>query len=368
MATRKTQLRIVSGNGIVTRDVLNTPLRDAAPSELPIIDVSGIFSAAQADRQAVADQIRAAATSTGFFYIANHGIPAPVTDAACSASLDFFRQPAELKEPANARHSRANQFKVGWKPPQSQHINPFESVDRRESFSWVYHAAHDPSVDGAADIPPKVAAFLHSDADGFPWTAAPPQLGAALIPCWQAVLGLGRALVRSMALALGLDEHAFDAKFTHPDAAMAVNYYRPLRPSAAEGVSDVSIGSHTDFQLFTILWQDAAGGLQVLSREGQWLRAAPVPGAFVVNFGDYMQRITNDRFLSTVHRVQNRSGRERLSMAFFFGFNLDESCAVLDTCVAPGEEKRYDEVGCYEWMQRRLRAMQVDLGAGKVAT
>jgi len=77
----------------------------------------------------------------------------------------------------------------------------------------------------------------------------------------------------------------------------------------------------------------------------------------VVNFGDYMQRITNDRFLSTVHRVQNRSGKERLSMAFFFGFNLNESCGVLDTCVEEGEEKKYDEVSCYEWTQRRLKAM-----------
>ncbi|KAJ3563339.1 hypothetical protein NPX13_g8238 [Xylaria arbuscula] len=114
-----------------------------------------------------------------------------------------------------------------------------------------------------------------------------------------------------------------------------------------------------------MLWQDSIGGLQVLNRQGQWINAKPVPGTFVVNIADYMQRITNDRYVSTVHRVQNYSGNERISMAFFFGFNLNESCGVLDSCVAEGEEKKYDEVSSLEsfisilgrfWASLRLHA------------
>lgn len=119
----------------------------------------------------------------------------------------------------------------------------------------------------------------------------------------------------------------------------------------------VSIGSHTDFQLFTILWQDDCGGLQVLNRQGQWIRAAPIPGTLVVNIADYLQRITNDRYVSTVHRAQNYSGRERVSLPFFVGFNWNESCAVLDSCVTPGEKKKYEEISCAEWVKRRARAM-----------
>jgi isopenicillin N synthase-like dioxygenase len=118
-----------------------------------------------------------------------------------------------------------------------------------------------------------------------------PHFKQAVVPCWQALLRLGRALLRSFALALGLDEHAWEVNLTHPDAAVAMNYYRPLAASRETTQEDmpvrhVSISSHTDFQLFTILWQDVVGGLQMLTRESQWLRARPIPGTFVVNFGD----------------------------------------------------------------------------------
>ncbi|KAH8167802.1 hypothetical protein CIB48_g451 [Xylaria polymorpha] len=117
-----TQLRLSSGNGPVSRTVLKTPLRDALPSEIPVIDVSGIFSASKDTRVDVARQIRDAATNNGFFYIKNHGIPADVPEAACERLLAFFRQPREVKERASI--SRSKYFN-GYKPPQSQRINPF---------------------------------------------------------------------------------------------------------------------------------------------------------------------------------------------------------------------------------------------------
>ncbi|KAK0610766.1 hypothetical protein B0T14DRAFT_529070 [Immersiella caudata] len=352
-----TTLWLATGNGPISRPILPHPPRDALPSEIPLIDISPILSPSLSARQSVATQIRHAATTSGFFYMTGHGIPTPVTEAARRASLDFFRQDNDTKKKVHTSLSEHHKYKVGWKGNQELQINPFESRDQRESFSWRYDARYDPSVEDTDKIPEEVAAFLKTDSDGFPWskTGDVPHFEKAVVECWQAVLELGRALVRNMALALGLQETAWDEKFAYPDAAVALNWYPTQKPGSGE--KDVSIGSHTDFQLFTILWQDEVGGLQVLDREGRWLRARPMEGTFVVNFGDYMQRITNDRFLSTVHRVQNRSGKERLSMAFFFGFNLNESCGVLDTCVEEGEEMKYEEVSCFEWTQRRLKAM-----------
>ncbi|KAF3359854.1 hypothetical protein VdG1_05063 [Verticillium dahliae VDG1] len=106
-----------------------------------------------------------------------------------------------------------------------------------------------------------------------------------------------------------------------------------------------------------MLWQDDVGGLQGLNREGQWIRASPVPGTFVVNIADYLQRITNDLYVSTVHRAVNRSGRERISMPFFFGFGLHESCAVIKSCLKDGEEPRYEDIGCDAWVKKRAQAM-----------
>lgn len=425
------QLQLSSGNGPVYRTVLRTPPRDATPAEIPIIDISGIFSASLHDRKAVAGQIHAAATNNGFFYIRNHGVPASVTDAAHAGCLSFFRQPQGVKSLADARQSA---YFNGYKPPRTQRINPSESVDNRETFSWTYDPRCDPAVPSLDSVPPRVRSFLRIEPDEdedtndagspgggegetedqiylsrFPWsrTKTVSHFAPAVIEYWRSCLTLARALVRSFALSLDLEETFFDSKVTHPDAALALNYYPPLpptpprspehfqAPSPASSSSpspspppqarptqqeqeQVSIGSHTDFQLFTILCQDAVPGLQVLSREGQWLNAPPVPGTFVVNIADYLQRITNDLYVSTVHRAINNGGStsstshhnnqkkqsqnhtgERVSMPFFFGFNMDESCAVLDSCVAasPGGVRRYDEVSCHEWVQRRVKAM-----------
>ncbi|KAK8126840.1 uncharacterized protein PG998_002599 [Apiospora kogelbergensis] len=357
-----TQLLISSGNGPVARTVLQTPLRDAEPSEIPVIDVSSLCTESSlTDRQAVARQIRDAATNTGFFYISGHRIPAPTTAAAHAAVLDFFRQPVDVKMRASIDQSR--RFN-GYKPAASQRINPFESVDVRESFSWAYDPRFDPAVADVTQIPPEAAAHLAPE--DFPWeaTANLPQFRAAVVEYWRACLGLARALIRAFALALELDEHFFDDKVTYPDAVLAMNYYPPIPKPAgdaavgrAQSEQEVSIGSHTDFQLFTILWQDDNGGLQVLNRQGQWINAKPIEGTLVVNIADYLQRITNDRYISTVHRAQNWSGRERVSMPFFVGFNWNESCGVLDSCVAEGEKKRYEEISCAEWVKRRANAM-----------
>ncbi|KAM7196280.1 2OG-Fe(II) oxygenase [Naviculisporaceae sp. PSN 640] len=403
-------LHLSSGNGPVTRTVLSAPPREAQPHEIPIIDISALTNPSSSfdQRKIIADQIRTAALTNGFFYITAHGIPSSVTTAAHQSSLNFFRQPAEKKQPANS--ALYSKYHYGWKAPGSQRINPFESVDRRESFSWRYDPRYDPSLsaEDIEKIPEEVRRFINVDEGDFPWSATEahtPEFKKDFVALFQAVLGLGRLLVRSFALSLGLEETAWDAKFTHPGLGMAINWYPPLekdKSASMESVNgqgqgekekeNVSIGSHTDFQLFTLLYQDPNSpptALQVLSRSPeagktqvgeeiyQWLYAKPVPGTFVVNFGDYMQRITNDMYPSTVHRVQNFNGAEgghgngeRLSMAFFFGFNPNETVEVLDNCVdvSKGEKKKYEAISCHDWTLRRLRAMHQVGSAGGIGT
>ncbi|RYP26499.1 hypothetical protein DL767_008003 [Monosporascus sp. MG133] len=113
---------------------------------------------------------------------------------------------------------------------------------------------------------------------------------------WRSCLAVAQSLVKIVALSLDLPEGFFAYKFGYPDAALALNYYPPIEAPKCptDPTLQVSIGSHTDFQLFTMLWQDANGGLHVLDRQGQCINAKPIPGTFVVNIADYMQRITND--------------------------------------------------------------------------
>ena len=365
------QLRLASGNGPITRTIRRTPLRDASPSEIPLIDVSPMFSDSLADRQGVARKVHDAATNNGFFYISNHGIPAEVTDSAHVACLDFFRQDMDVKMRTDANKGS---FHNGYRAPDTQRLNPDEGVDIRESYTIRYDPRIDPTIADPSSIPEQAAKYLHIHNSPWENTENLPHFKESFVRYFQACLVLARALTRAFALSLGLDEGAFDSKVQYPDAAFGLNYYPPIAGGSSDkaaatltpGDPDarVSIGSHTDFQLFTILWQDSNGGLQVLNREGQWIGARPVEGTFVVNIADYLQRITNDRYVSTVHRAQNWSGRERVSMPFFWGFGLHESCGVLDSCVAAGEEKKYDEIRCIDWFNRRIGNM-LDLSEDK---
>ena len=362
--TGKTQLRLASGNGPVYRHVLQSPLRDAEPWEIPVINISRIFSASPSDRMAVAREFKKAATNNGFFYISGHGIPSEAIDRAYNASLNFFRQPSSIKDRINVNRSR---HYSGWKPPGATRINSSESVDHRETFSWRYDPNLDPSVQDISAIPQHISQYFRHETESF-YNSATAELPKFQedIKCYrEKCLTLARALVRTLALSLDLPEDALDSKFSHPDATLVLNYY-PSLPDDTETVLtkdgshlSVSLGSHTDFQLFTVLWQDSVGDLQVLNGDGQWLRAPPVPGTLTVNMGDYLQYITNGKYKSTVHRVQNISGTERVSMPFFFGFNLNESCGVLESCVEPGDAKQLDEISCLEWVKRRMTAMKV---------
>lgn len=111
---------------------------------------------------------------------------------------------------------------------------------------------------------------------------------------------------------------------------------------------DVGFGTHTDLQCFTFLWQDHIGGLQVLNMEGEWIKVLPIEGTFVVNIGDYLMRLSNDRFKSTLHRVYNRSVEDRYSMPFFFGFNFNEVCGVLPSCIDEEHPAKYEPMTCGE--------------------
>jgi len=176
----------------------------------------------------------------------------------------------------------------------------------------------------------------------------------ASIAYWQACLTLARRLVRIFALALDLNEDYFDSVTTYPGSDGVYNYYPAMTPEQAAQTTDVGLGSHTDLQCFTLLWQDMLGGLQVLNKDGQWIKATPVEGTFVVNIGDFLMRLSNDRFKSTVHRVFNKSTTDRISMPFFFGFNFNETCGVLPSCTDEKNPPKYRPISCGEWCQLRF--------------
>ncbi len=155
-----------------------------------------------------------------------------------------------------------------------------------------------------------------------------------------------RRLTRIFALALHLPEDSFDQYVKRPEAGMRILHY----PQQEYSVDDQNgIGAHTDVECFTIVTQDDCGGLEVLSKTGGWIKASPIPGSFVVNIADCFMRQTNDFFVSTVHRVVNKSGKERYSVPFFWGFDRKMLLEPVATCVSDENPMKYPVITAGEY-------------------
>ncbi|KAF4832251.1 2-oxoglutarate-Fe(II) type oxidoreductase hxnY [Colletotrichum siamense] len=305
-----------SYEGQTYRLVSTNPPRDCTPDEIPIIDLSGIYGDFDA-RKAVAREILHAAKTSGFFYIENHGVPEDVTRAAHKKGLEFFKLPEEEK-----RKLTSNTSAYGYCGFREIQANVTESKDRKEAFMFHYEPEFDPLYENRLDqVPDHVREHLPKE--DFTWTdsgddAVLPGFKSALLSHWRACLDLSRRLIRIIALALDLPEDHFDGATTYPGGDFAVNFYPGHGDDPVEDPDEVGVGAHTDLQIMTLLWQDEHKGLQVLNSSGEWMWAPPVPGTFVVNIGDFLMRLTNDRLKSTVHRVLQHGREDRISMPLFF--------------------------------------------------
>ena len=213
-------------------------------------------------------------------------------------------------------------------------------------MGWRYAPQYDPDTKDPDAVPEEVKPWIRGEEFVWEGTDHLPNFKAEVLLYWQECLKLARRLVKIFALCLDLPEDYFDRFTTYPGSDGVFNFYPAMTPEEAASSQDVGIGSHTDLQCFTLLWQDLLGGLQVLNKEGQWIKASPIPGTLVVNIGDYLMRLSNDKFKSTVHRAYNRSTVDRYSMPFFFGFNFNEKCGVLPSCTSEANPPKYEPISC----------------------
>jgi isopenicillin N synthase-like dioxygenase len=265
-ATTKLELR--TGYGPVYRDVLSTPPRDCTQEEIPVIDLSRLYSSKFEDRKALAADIRVAATNNGFFYIKNHGIEEETISNAKKQLFTFFKQSTEDKMKISQDLSK---YYNGYKGPRSTWISPGESVDVKESMGWRYAPKYDPDTKDLDATPAEVQTWIRGEEFVWEGTSHLPGFKEEVLAYWASCLTLARKLVKVFALSLDLDEDYFDSRVTYPGADGVFNYY-PVRTEGEKMEQSVGLGSHTDLQLFTLLWQDMNGGLQVLNAEGQWIK------------------------------------------------------------------------------------------------
>jgi isopenicillin N synthase-like dioxygenase len=304
---------------------------------LPVVDLRDPAAEAAA---AIDDACR----RVGFFYVVGHGVDPALAGRVDAAARAFFARPESEKAAiAMARGGRAWR---GWFPLGGELTSGVPDGKEGLYFGAELGAEH-----------PRVAAGtpLHG-ANLFP--ASPPELRGAVLAWLDAMTALGHRLASLVAVGLGLDPGWFATHLTGDPTILFRIFRYPPSPAAAGGWG---VAEHTDYGLLTILRQDDAGGLEVRTAGG-WVDAPPVPGSFVVNIGDMLDRMTGGRYRSTPHRVRNTSGGDRVSLAFFFDPSWDAEVVPLP--VAGGEVA---DDAATRWDATSLRAWQGTYGEYLVA-
>ncbi len=189
------------------------------------------------------------------------------------------------------------------------------------------------------------------------WPGRPARFREIWEAYYREMSSLAFELMQLFAVALGLDKHWFDDKVDRPISNLFANHYPPLTAIPEPG--QLRVGEHNDYVSLTLLYQsDAVGGLEVFL-DDVWCPIEPIAGSFVVNIGDLMARWTNDRWISTLHRVQNPTisgpSSRRISFPFFCQPNYDAVIETLPTCRQPGGTSRYATITAGMNVSRSVR-------------
>ncbi|HEY1970317.1 MAG TPA: 2OG-Fe(II) oxygenase family protein, partial [Pseudonocardia sp.] len=295
-------------------------------SVVPVIDLA-LARASSSGRHQTARTIDRANATVGFLTVTGHGVPDDLLTDLHAVTAEFFDSGVEAKlglrapEPGTSRgymppKSRALARTRGLRTPAD--LVEFFSIGQPNVPNEPYYAREHAGVNFRANI----------------WPAHPPGFREIWTAYYRAMENLAAELMTLFALALRLPERYFEGKINKHISNLFANHYPPLDTPPEPG--QLRVGEHTDYGSLTVLYQaDTTGGLEVFV-DGRWQPVAPVPGTFVINIGDLMARWTNDRWISTLHRVQNPTPehytRRRISFPFFCQPNYDTVIECLPTC------------------------------------
>ncbi len=297
-------------------------------SSLPVIDLR-LARRDAAARSSVARQLDYACSEFGFFYLVGHEVGGQSTDGMLRLAREFFASdPAEKMQIHMSRGGRAwrGYFPVGGELTSGQ-------PDLKEG---LYFGSE------LGDSDPRVRAGLPMHGRNlFPDV---PDFRVSVLEYMSALEGVGQQVLSLMAEGLRLDTDYFQRHFTADPTVLFRIFRYPPDEAAREGWG---VGAHTDYGLLTLLQQDAVGGLQVLNRD-RWLDVPPLADSLVCNVGDMLERLTNGRYLSALHRAKNLSARERLSMVLFldpsFDAKLEPLPGVVPDSSQPHTNVRWDRI------------------------
>lgn len=306
---------------------------------IPVVDLALFTEGDASQKKAFVYELGRAYEDVGFVAVKNHGIPEQLIDELYLYVKSFFGLPLALKKQYEIPELAGQR---GYTSFGREHAKGSEAPDLKEFYQFGQTVEDGDPI--KAEYPDNVT------------VAEVPQLAPTLLSAYRNFEQSGRALLKAIALYLGLPEDYFEAHTINGNSILRAIHYPPI---TQEPASAIRAEQHEDINLITLLVGASAEGLQILTKQGEWVPVTALPGQIVVNVGDMLQRLTNNRLRSTTHRVVNPPrehwGTSRFSIPFFLHPKSQMSLACLPNCVDTDHPKAYPDATAGEYLDERLR-------------
>lgn len=316
-------------------------MKEILYDEIPSLDLASFTGTDSVQKGKFVAALGAAYNNIGFVAIRNHFLTDDIQRRLYEAIRKFFALPDEIKQKYERPELAGQRGYIG---KGKEHAKGRNTGDLKE----FYHVGQE--LDGN---------LLQKE--GYPeniWPAEVPELKTVSIEAYRALEKTGTYILRAIALYLNLPENYFDDKIRNGNSILRPIHYYPIQNPEAVPAEAVRAAEHGDINLITLLMGASADGLQVLRNDGKWIPITALPDQLVVNVGDMLERLTNKKLKSTIHRVVNppreMMNTPRYSIPFFMHPRSEMSLAALPQTVDVENPKRWDDITAGEFLDQRL--------------
>jgi isopenicillin N synthase-like dioxygenase len=306
---------------------------------IPVVDLAEFLSGDETRKQNFVKQLGRAYEEVGFVAVKNHGIPDDLIADLYKYVQQFFAQPDDVKLSYEKKELAGQR---GYTSFGREHAKGFDAPDLKEFFQFGQTVEDNDPI--KEEYPDNVN------------VSEVPQFTPTLFKAYRSFEKSGKALLQAIALYLGLDEHYFDEWVHNGNSILRAIHYPPIKN---EPKSAIRAEQHEDINLITLLVGASADGLQILTKQNEWVGVTSLPEQIVVNVGDMLQRLTNNKLRSTTHRVVNPPrelwGTSRFSIPFFLHPKSQMDLTCLEGCTDEQHPKAYEDSTAGEYLDERLR-------------
>lgn len=304
---------------------------------IPILNLKDFTETNNEERLKFVNILGEAYASVGFVVIRNHGLTEDTIKKLYEKVTAFFDLPDAVKEKYHMPHLHGQR---GYTGKEKEHAKDSAVGDLKEFYHIGQPVTHDEYPESV--FPEEIAGFEEITTEVF----------LKLEQC-------GIELLRATALYLDLPEDYFDEKARGGNSILRPLHYYPIEDQETLKKGAVRAAAHGDINLITLLIGASAEGLEIQQRDGKWVAVTALPDCIIVNVGDMLERLTNNRLRSTIHRVVNppeqHLGTSRYSVPFFMHPKASMDLSCLNNCITSKYPKQYEDITAGDFLDQRLR-------------